>query len=153
MHHVSLVVGFETARAWETLWAVQQTPGFGPIAFSIDLKNGQLLGDWRGWGLDGPDDVLGLARQVVQRGIRTLIVLDLARVGTGTGCGTEQLLCNLRNEHTDIDLIAGGGVRSWEDVDRLGTAGANAVLVASALHNRAFDLGVTGMARRNCLGL
>ena len=58
----------------------------------------------------------------------------LARVGTGIGPGTVGLCRELRAAYPDIELIAGGGVRNWDDVDRLGEAGADGVLVASALH-------------------
>ena len=68
-------------------------------------------------------------------GVRALIVLDLARVGTGTGTGTEPLLRAIRDEFPGVDLIAGGGVRTWADVDRLSEAGASGVLVASAIHD------------------
>jgi phosphoribosylformimino-5-aminoimidazole carboxamide ribotide isomerase len=105
------------------------------VAFSIDLKHGRLLGDWRGWGLEGERDVLMLARRVVGIGVRTLVVLDLAQVGTGCGAGTENLLRAIRDEFPDVGLIAGGGVKSWDDIDRLGDAGADAVLVATALHD------------------
>jgi phosphoribosylformimino-5-aminoimidazole carboxamide ribotide isomerase len=131
------VVGFETARTWGTLLAAQSAPGLGPVAFSIDLMQGELIGNWRGWGLEGPRDVTGLASRAVQLGARTLIVLDLARVGTGSGCGTGPLLRSIRGQHPEIELIAGGGARSWEDIDGLGVAGADAVLVASAIHNKA----------------
>jgi phosphoribosylformimino-5-aminoimidazole carboxamide ribotide isomerase len=106
-----------------------------PVAFSIDLKAGRLLGSWRAWEREGERDVQQLARRVIGMGVRTLIVLDLARVGTGSGTGTEPLLRAIRDEFPNIDLIAGGGVRNWEDVERLGEAGASGVLVASALHD------------------
>jgi phosphoribosylformimino-5-aminoimidazole carboxamide ribotide isomerase len=105
------------------------------LAFSIDLRDGELIGDWRGWGLRDAGDSLGLARTVVQMGCGSLIVLDLARVGTGNGCGTDELLRAIRTEFPEIELIAGGGVKSWGDIDRLGKCGADAVLVASALHD------------------
>jgi phosphoribosylformimino-5-aminoimidazole carboxamide ribotide isomerase len=79
--------------------------------------------------------VLTLVRRVVAMGVGTLIVIDLARVGTGRGCGTENLLRAIRKGFPEVELIAGGGVRSWADVDRLGDAGADAVLIASALHD------------------
>jgi phosphoribosylformimino-5-aminoimidazole carboxamide ribotide isomerase len=105
------------------------------VGFSLDLKDGRLLGDWRGWGLKNDRDVMALTRRVVGMGVRTLIVLDLARVGTGTGTGTEPLLRAIRGEFPHVDLIAGGGVRTWDDIDHLGEAGATGVLVASALHD------------------
>lgn len=129
------VVGSETCEIPQSLaQTLAETRGV-PVAFSIDLKGGRLLGHWESWGLDGPHDVLNLARRVVGMGVRTLIVLDLARVGSGSGAGTEPLLRAIRNEFTDIDLVAGGGVRTWDDVEHLGEAGATGVLVASALHD------------------
>ena len=133
--HVRPVVGFETCRTPEVLTHSIREAADRPVAFSIDLKRGRLLGDWRSWTLEGDRDALTLARRVVGMGIHTLIILDLARVGTGTGAGTEPLLEAIRGEFPDVELIAGGGVKTWDDVDRLGDAGADAVLVASALHD------------------
>jgi phosphoribosylformimino-5-aminoimidazole carboxamide ribotide isomerase len=130
------VVGFETARTWEVLLETRQRKGLGPVALSIDMRAGELIGNWRGWDLSGPRDVAGLARCATRQGVGTLIVLDLTRVGTGDGCGTEPLLQSLRDEFPDVELIAGGGVRTWDHVDRLADAGADAVLIASALHDR-----------------
>lgn len=128
------VVGFETCSTPEALGrAIAQSAG-RPLAFSVDLLGGRLLGRWRDWGLDGDRDALTLARRAVDAGVRTLIVLDLARVGTGTGAGTEPLLRAIRNEFPEVELIAGGGVKTRADVERVGEAGANALLVASALH-------------------
>lgn len=131
--HVRPVIGLETAGAPAVLTNVSGIPA--PVAFSIDLRGGELLGDWAAWGATGPRDAIAVARTAVRSGARALIVLDLARVGTGTGTGTEPLLRAIRAEFPALDLIAGGGVRTWEDVERLGAAGATGVLVASALHD------------------
>ena len=133
--HIRPVVGFETCHVPEILLETLIEPLYRPVAFSLDLKGGRLLGNWRAWKLKNDRDVVPLARRVIEMGVRALIVLDLARVGTGTGTGTEPLLRAIRNEFPDVDLIAGGGVRTWEDVDALGEAGATGVLVASALYD------------------
>lgn len=127
---ISPVVGFETCRTPKSF-----RPRERDIAFSIDLRGGELVGDWQAWRLANERDALGLARQVVALGGNRLIVLDISRVGTGTGCGTDELLEAIRTEFPDIELITGGGVKTWDDIDRLGKAGADAVLVASALHD------------------
>ena len=129
------VVGFETCQTEQVLTDILFKPPPRTVAFSLDLKAGRLHGNWAAWGLKGDLAVSRLARRVHGLNVRTLIVLDLARVGTGTGCGTEELLRQLRDEFPDLDLIAGGGVRAHEDVERLGEAGATGVLVASALHD------------------
>jgi phosphoribosylformimino-5-aminoimidazole carboxamide ribotide isomerase len=133
--HLRPVVGFETCRVPEILLETVIEPLRRLIAFSVDLKNGRLLGNWRAWGLKNDHDAMDLVRRAIKMGVRTLIVLDLAHVGQGSGSGTEPLLRAIRDEFPDVDLIAGGGVRNWDDVERLGEAGANAVLVASALHD------------------
>jgi len=132
--HVRPVVGFETCIRPDKLADALEQAGERPLAFSIDLKRGRLIGNWQNWQLEGDRDALNLARLVVAMGVRTLIVLDLARVGTGTGAGTEPLLRAIRNELPDAELIAGGGVKTRDDIARLGEAGADAVLVASAIH-------------------
>jgi phosphoribosylformimino-5-aminoimidazole carboxamide ribotide isomerase len=133
--HLRPVVGFETCREPGVLTETLRVAGEPPVGFSIDLKHGRLLGNWRAWGLEGDRDALALARRVVDAGVRTLIVLDLARVGTGTGTGTEPLLMSIRREFPSVELVAGGGVKTWSDIERLGEAGADAVLVASALYD------------------
>lgn len=138
--HARHVVGFETCGDPAVLGAALADPLGRAVALSIDLKAGRLIGDWRAWGLAGDRDVLALARRAVGLGARALIVLDLARVGTGRGTGTGVLLRAIRNEFPDVDLLAGGGVRGWDDVDRLGAAGATGVLVATALHDGALTV-------------
>lgn len=126
------VVGTETATPHELREAAGRTP-----IVSLDLRAGALLGDWEAWGASHAADSLAVARRAVELGAAALVVLDLARVGTGRGTGTEPLLRALRAEFPQLDLIAGGGVRDWADVDRLGAAGATGVLVASGLHDGA----------------
>jgi len=133
--HLRPVVGFETCRTPDFLRDFTFSPGPQVLGFSIDLRGGELIGNWSQWGVADRQDAIGVARVAVSLAVRTLIVLDLARVGTGTGCGTEPLLRAIRDEFPHIELIAGGGVQTWADIDRLGEAGADAVLIASALHD------------------
>ncbi len=110
----------------------------GGAIFSIELRGGRMVDGWQDWGVESPAGVLGVVRNAHAIGYRAFIVLDLARVGTGGGPGTEPLLAAIRNEFPDVELIAGGGVKSRADIDRLGKAGADAVLAASALHDGTF---------------
>lgn len=129
------VIGLETGASPAHLADAVARFGPRPVAVSVDLRAGKLLGKWADWSAAHEGDALAVARTAIGAGAQALIVLDLARVGTGTGTGTEQLLRAIRAEFPEVDLIAGGGVRTWEDVDRLGDAGATGVLVASALHD------------------
>lgn len=101
------------------------------VIFSLDMQNGKPLAAHSVWG----DDAIGIARRVVELGVRRMIVLDLAGVGTASGVGTLALCGMLREEYGDLELITGGGVRGVDDLRTLVDAGVDAVLVASALHD------------------
>jgi phosphoribosylformimino-5-aminoimidazole carboxamide ribotide isomerase len=65
-------------------------------------------------------------------------VIDLARVGTGRGIDVD-LLTRIRSATPGPRLVAGGGVRGWEDLVQVAKAGCNAALVATALHTGAIS--------------
>jgi phosphoribosylformimino-5-aminoimidazole carboxamide ribotide isomerase len=129
----AVVAGTETVAGFAELKKLCATFGPEKVVLSLDLRNGRLVGDESLWG--GADDPLGVVGGAVAVGVRQVLVLDLARVGTGIGTGTEVLCGRIRASFPDVELIAGGGVRTWDDVDRLGAVGVNAVLVASGLHD------------------
>jgi phosphoribosylformimino-5-aminoimidazole carboxamide ribotide isomerase len=129
----AIVIGLESVPDPTTLAAL-----FDRIAdpqravFSLDLKEGEPLTQSPGWQTLSPQQIADVAIQI---GFRRLIILDLARVGTGTGTGIESLCRRLHQSHPHIDLIAGGGVRHKADLQNLASAGCAAALVASALHD------------------
>jgi phosphoribosylformimino-5-aminoimidazole carboxamide ribotide isomerase len=102
------------------------------VVFSLDLRDGIPLGDTSGW--DG-SDADTIAAQAVECGVGRILVLDLVRVGGGSGTGTEELCRLLVARHPGVEISAGGGVRGVADLRRLGDCGVSAVLVASALHD------------------
>ena len=73
--------------------------------------------------------------KAVALGVRQLIVLDLAQVGTAGGTGTLDLCTRLSAAHSGLDVIAGGGVRRPEDLHLLRQCGVGTALIASALHD------------------
>ncbi|MBC7968368.1 MAG: hypothetical protein H7Z17_20875, partial [Fuerstia sp.] len=102
------------------------------LIFSIDLKHGELLVGDPAWQGKSP---LDLTRFVIERGIRQLIVLDLAAVGTGSGVPTLQLCQDIRRISPNIKIISGGGVDSAQCVAAAAQAGLDGLLIASALHD------------------
>jgi len=125
-------VGERVAFVRETF---QQHRAAKPPAFSVDLRNGSLIGAWAEWGLRSPKDAIALVDRVWEIGFRTVIVLDVARVGIGQGTGTEALCIAIRERYPAMEIITGGGVRSWDDVNRLADCGIDGVLVSSAIHD------------------
>jgi phosphoribosylformimino-5-aminoimidazole carboxamide ribotide isomerase len=105
--------------------------GASRIVFSLDLRDGQLLSRASAW----PDsDAFAIARCAVDAGCTQLIVLDIARVGTGGGVPTLDLCDKIRYSFPAVSLITGGGVRGVDDLRSLQSAGIDGVLIASALH-------------------
>lgn len=102
------------------------------LIFSLDLKHGELLSCDPAWDGKSPID---LARFVIECGIRQLIVLDLAAVGTGRGIPTLQLCQDIRRISPDVRIISGGGVDSAACVADAVQAGLDGLLIASALHD------------------
>lgn len=126
------IVGLESCPDPQTLAGIVAA-NQGEITFSLDLQDGRPLlpGHSNGW-KTAPLEIVG---QAVQAGIQDLIVLDLADVGTSSGGRTQDLCRQILASFPTLRLIGGGGVRSLEDVRRLGQAGVGGVLVASALHD------------------
>ncbi len=127
-----IVVGLETVAGPAALADTLHHIGADRVVFSLDLKGREPLGDRARW---NHTDAFEVARQTIAMGVRKLIVLDLARVGEGSGTGTESLCRHLAETFPEVDLIAGGGVRDDADLRRLEAIGVRAALVASALHD------------------
>ena len=102
------------------------------VIFSLDMTAGTPMTNPSDW----PDPTpTGLAETAIASGVRRLIVLDLAGVGTGTGPPTLELCQQIRSRHHAVELITGGGIRNQDDIAAAAAAGVDAVLVASALHD------------------
>jgi phosphoribosylformimino-5-aminoimidazole carboxamide ribotide isomerase len=128
----SVVVGLETVQGPNTLIEICRLLGPRRVVFSLDLKDGQPLGDLAPW---GANNAWTIAHRALEAGVVRLLVLDLAHVGGGAGTGTEALCARLRQEHPDIEIATGGGVRGPDDIVQLDACGVDRVLVASALHD------------------
>jgi phosphoribosylformimino-5-aminoimidazole carboxamide ribotide isomerase len=124
----SVVVGLETVAGPAALAETAAALGAGLI-FSLDLREGRPLG--QGWA-GGAAEIAG---QAVALGARRVLVLDLVRVGVGSGVGTEELCAALARAHPEVEVSAGGGVRGADDLRRLMGLGVRAALLASALHD------------------
>lgn len=129
-----VVVGLETLQAFSDLAAIVDLVGPTRLVFSLDLRLGNpvlhpAMQDASGAG----PDALSLAVQATEAGVTTLLLLDLGRIGTG--CGVDLgLLETLRRRFPRVRLLAGGGVLTRRDLERMRDVGCDGALVASALH-------------------
>jgi phosphoribosylformimino-5-aminoimidazole carboxamide ribotide isomerase len=133
LDHTTIVVGLETAAGPRAVRAILDRTDPSRIVISLDLFEGvPRLPQGANW---AATDLEGLSRQVLDLGARRLLLLDLARVGTGRGTGTGELLSRLRESRPDVEMSVGGGVSGLEELIALQKAGAAAALIGSALHD------------------
>ncbi|MDA1016064.1 MAG: HisA/HisF-related TIM barrel protein [Planctomycetota bacterium] len=128
----SVIVGLESIPNPQLLSELAADIDPSRIIFSLDLQQGRPLGDLAAWSDPTP---LGIANEAIQTGVTQLIVLDLAAVGTSKGPMVLELCRELRAKHPEIRIISGGGISRVADIAAFEDAGADAVLVATSLHN------------------
>jgi phosphoribosylformimino-5-aminoimidazole carboxamide ribotide isomerase len=120
----SLDAGLELARL--------RSPALPAPVLSVDLRAGRLVSPRDTLAGGTPAAALPLAAEL---GAHELVVIDLARVGTG-GSPPLAAVAELIAALPGAAVYAGGGVRNREDLDALAAAGAAGALVATALHER-----------------
>jgi phosphoribosylformimino-5-aminoimidazole carboxamide ribotide isomerase len=125
-----VVVGLETIPSLDALADLCATPDGGDVVLSLDLRAGRVLAH---------SDVSGLTPEAIAvhaeaAGVRTIIVLDVARVGSANGCDVE-LMAAVRHAAPSVTLLAGGGIRDADDVRRLIDVGCDGILAATGLMN------------------
>ncbi len=128
----AVIAGLETLPGPQLLQRLVDAIGPDRLIFSLDLKQGVPMVDPTVWPDPRP---LELADSAIAAGVKQLIVLDLAGVGTGSGLPTLPLCRQIREKHPDVALITGGGIRNRDDIVSAARAGVDSVLVASALHD------------------
>lgn len=134
------IVGTETLLSLEVLQEMILAFGSERIMVSIDTKDGKVIS--RSTAIAGltPSEAI---KEIRKMGIQEFILLELARVGTGSGLDKhliQESLAVLTEECPfDGTLFLGGGVSGYEDLKWLAEQGVGGVLIASVLHNGIFD--------------
>src|SRR5438045_6893903 len=124
-----VVVGLETLPSFEALGAVTRAVGAEHVVFSLDLRDGVPIVRP---GAAHHGSVVELARAAVDAGARALLVLDVARVGSGRGVDS-RLVDAVPRGHPAVRLLATGGVAPTRQVARLPDLGADGALVWTAI--------------------
>jgi HisA/HisF family protein len=97
---------------------------------SVDLRDGRLISPRADLAGREPAAAAPLA---VALGVRELLIIDLVRVGSGSGPPLDAV-AQLAETLPGLKIYAGGGVRDDADLGALESAGATGALVATALH-------------------
>ena len=140
-----VIVGLETLRSWDALGEMCAAVGGSRLAFSLDLRGGAPLVQ---------DDIQPgepahiLAARAADAGVESIIVIDLARVGTGVGIDLG-LVGVVREAAPRVTLLAGGGVSGVGDLLELADVGCDGALVATALHDGRIGIAQVAAANRH----
>jgi HisA/HisF family protein len=124
-----LIVGSETLHSIDFVAEAVERFSSGAVVLSLDLKEGKVLVQPD---FSGPTDPLQLLREFRAIGVSQVIVLDLARVGSGEGVDVD-FLKEIINE-LGMDIYVGGGVRGIDDLVELKNLRISGALIATALH-------------------
>lgn len=100
----------------------------GHIVVGLDAKDGKLAIE--GWSKLSGHDLLDLAQQFEGDGVEAIIYTDISRDGMLSGVNVEATA--RLAEAISIPVIAAGGIRSLEDVRKLGEIANTGVLGAIA---------------------
>lgn len=131
-HFLRLVVGSETLESRDDLRKFVETWGDESIIFSVDQRDGTPLTRVKEW---SGQESSPLIRDAYEAGVRNFLLLDLARVGSGQGIGTESMVRRVLEIDSSLMVYVGGGVRGPSDLQAATSQGVAGVLVASALHD------------------
>jgi len=130
-HKISkVVIGTETLTDLDFVRSAVERFGNEKIVVSLDLKDGNVLSNSPEIQAATP---LGLALKLQDMGISEMILLDLARVGSGKGVDVyllEEMLSSL-----SVKILAGGGVRDVDELLALKDLSVHGVLMATSLHS------------------
>jgi HisA/HisF family protein len=125
-----VIVGTETLTDIGSLRSIRKTLSSAQMLVSVDVGDVGVLS--RCSALSGRPP-LAVIELLAQEDVTEVILLALRQVGTGAGPDLETLRA-ARTAFPHMRLITGGGVRTAEDMRALAEAGADGVLLATALH-------------------
>jgi phosphoribosylformimino-5-aminoimidazole carboxamide ribotide isomerase len=129
--HVSnIVIGTETLTNINFVKEAIKFLGREKVVVSLDLIDGKVTGRFE---LGKFRDPVALSREFQEMGVAKIIMLDLARVGSGEGVNLPILKKVMRKLGTNV--IVGGGVRDVKDLLELQDIGVFGALLATALHS------------------
>ena len=139
-----VIVGTETLPNLNFVKDAIARFGSKKVVVSLDLMNGQVLSMSEQAKLMSP---LALAVELEKMGVAQMVVLDLARVGSGEGVDLPFLKDLLSD--VDVKVLVGGGARDIQDLITLKNMGISGVLLATALHSG--RISVDALQRENFL--
>lgn len=126
-----VIIGAETLGNLDALKEIPSCVDPARLIFSLDCRNGKILSECPGLAVLSPIKAL---EYLHSSGWREVIILDLARVGSGQGTD-HSLITEAQASFPELTLLVGGGITGPEELNRLQSLGIRGALVATALHD------------------
>ncbi|MEM7682126.1 MAG: 1-(5-phosphoribosyl)-5-[(5-phosphoribosylamino)methylideneamino]imidazole-4-carboxamide isomerase [Planctomycetota bacterium] len=132
-----VVVGTAALRDWGWFESLVKTPGYAQrIVLGLDARNGQAAVD--GWTESSGERALDIAERVRGWPLGAIVFTDIAVDGTLAGPNLEST--RELAEHTDVPVVASGGVGRLEDLTALRGLPIEGVIVGKAIYEGAFSV-------------
>ena len=106
------------------------------MVVSVDIKDNRILTNSQ---KIRSLDFFSIIEKIVHKGIKTIILLDLSKVGSKSGVFNKNYDV-IRRKYPDLEILIGGGVKNLNDILLLKKLGMNGVLIATVLHEGLIDL-------------
>lgn len=132
-----LVIGSAAVTHPEVVDYALRKYGAGRVAVGIDCLEGRVR--TAGWEQDSGISGLDLARQMEERGVKTLVFTDIETDGMLSGPNFE--LLGALQKAVRCNIVASGGVTTLEDVRRLRDMGLYGAVIGKAYYAGTLDLG------------
>lgn len=131
-----VIIGTKAVREPEFMREAIERFGADRLVAGLDGRNGKAAVE--GWEKNSDREILDLALEFADMGIKTVVYTDISKDGMLTGpdvAYTEKLV-----EETGLEIIASGGVGGPLDLVRLEEIGASGVIVGKAFYEGKIDL-------------
>lgn len=111
---------------------------FGPdkIVVGVDAKGGMVAVE--GWLEVTDTSALTFCQELEKMGVQTVIYTDIAKDGMMQGPNIEETEKLVKETH--LDIVASGGVSSFEDLKALEKIGVYGAIIGKAIYTGAIDL-------------
>ena len=130
MNVARVILASEASAGPHQVAEIGHAVGLENVVCSLDLRERLVVWGTQASPLQSPDDALAF---LGDSGIRSVIILEMDRIGAETGVDGH-FLAPLIRRHAGMEILVGGGVRDVQDLLILQDIGAAGALVATAIH-------------------
>ena len=144
-----LILGLESLDGPENLCQIVRDSRTSADQFmvSLDCRDGKLLfPETNHW----PESttMLDVVKVAYRIGVKSFIMLDLGRVGTGLGTTGGDELAKIVTEIPGLEIWLGGGVSGVKDLQEIASLPVKGVLVGTAIHDGRIGIHEINMFRK-----